>query len=143
LSQAIAEDLRKAGLVVEIVEHAQLGPLMQKGDFEGLLLAGRDTAEPTRFLNVPFEGGHYAVEKPAGPHYDEAMVEAYERYSASLYEERRMILDSQLQRLWLERLPLIPLLHTSRMSAVRAELVGPELGQADQLWWNLAEWRKQ
>ena len=38
--------------------------------------------------------------------------------------------------------PVIPLVLTSRLAAVRADLEGPDWGVADSLWWNLPEWRK-
>ena len=35
---------------------------------------------------------------------------------------------------------MLPLVLTSRLAAVRADLEGPEWGQAESLWWNVAEW---
>jgi hypothetical protein len=81
------------------------------------------------------------VEKAEGAHYDAAMVEAYERRASSLYDERRAVLEERLQALWLERLPVLPLVLTARLAAVRADLEGPDWGRADSLWWNLPRWR--
>ncbi|MBL8951943.1 MAG: hypothetical protein JNK82_14265, partial [Myxococcaceae bacterium] len=55
--------------------------------------------------------------------------------------ERRAALDEKLQALWLERLPVLPLVLTSRLAAVRADLDGPDWGAADSLWWNVSDWR--
>jgi len=141
LAERVVEDLTKAGLKVELEEHATLLPLVQKRDFDGLVLIGRDADEPSRFFNVANEGGRYRTDVADGSHYDDAMREAYERRQASLYDERRHGLDEKLQALWLERLPMIPLVLTSRLAAVRADLEGPDWGEADSLWWNLNEWR--
>jgi ABC-type oligopeptide transport system substrate-binding subunit len=75
-----------------------------------------------------------------GAHFDEPMKAAYERYASSLYDERRAALEQGLETLWVERLPMLPLLLTSRLAAVRADLAGPRWGIADSLWWNVGEW---
>ncbi len=142
LAQRIVEDLGKVGLTVEVVEHAELNQLSQRGDFEGLLLVGRDTSDPSRLMNVPYEGGRYVLDQPDGAHFDAAMIDGYDRFVTSLYDERRAHLEESLQRAWLERLPLVPLVLTSRLAAVRAELQGPEWGEADSLWWNVIDWRR-
>ena len=60
--------------------------------------------------------------------FDEAMKSAYERFASSLYDERRAALEQGLQALWAERLPMLPLVLTSRLSAVRADLGRAEVG---------------
>lgn len=74
------------------------------------------------------------------PHYDEEMVERVEATVGSLYAERRRALEVELQEAWFKRLPMLPLVLTSRLAAVRADLKGPDWGIADSLWWNVAEW---
>lgn len=142
LAQRIVEDLAAVGITVEVVEQDQLFRTVQRGDFEGLALLGRDTTMPGRFLNVVSPSGRPDLSKPAGPHFDAELVERWNRFDTSLYTERRFALEAELQRAWFDRLPMLPLLLTSRLAAVRAELVGPEWGQADSLWWNVAEWHK-
>ena len=66
--------------------------------------------------------------------------ERLEALESSMYDERRRSLEASMQEAWLLRLPMLPLVLTSRLSAVRADLVGPEWGQADSLWWNVAQW---
>ncbi len=134
LAQRIVEDLAKVGLTVELVEKPELFQAVQRGDFEGLALLGRDTSDVTRFLNVR------DVSKAAGPHYDDEMVERVEAIQGSLYVERRQALEFELQEAWFKRLPMLPLVLTSRLAAVRKDLVGPDWGVADSLWWNVAEW---
>ncbi len=141
LAERVVEDLTKAGLKVEVEEHTELNPLVQHRDFEGLVLIGRDAGDPARFFNVASESGRYRTEQPEGAHFDGPMLEAWERRQASLYDERRAGLDARLQALWLERLPVLPLVLTSRLAAVRADLEGPDWGLADSLWWNLPDWR--
>jgi peptide/nickel transport system substrate-binding protein len=141
MAAKIAADLTRAGLEVEIVEHAETGPLFNKRDFDGLLFLSRETSDPTRYLNVPFANGHYEVELPHGAHFDAKMVAAWEDYASSLYDERRIMKEKVLRALWAERLPMLPLVLTSRLSAVRADLVGPTWGQADALYWNVGDWR--
>ena len=72
---------------------------------------------------------------------DAVMVERYARAKGSLYRERRQALELELQAAWFERLPMLPLVLTSRLAAVREGLEGPDWGQADSLFWNVAEWR--
>lgn len=143
LYQRLAEDLKAAGLAVTIEEHDQLVPLFLRRDHQGLIFLSRDTTDPIRYLNVPYTAGHYLVEAPSGPHFDAPMVEAFERFASSLYQERRAALERQLMALWAERLPMLPLLLTSRLAAVRAELEGPAFGEADSLFWNLSDWRRR
>ena len=98
------------------------------------------TSAPWRFLNVPADGGNPQLTEPIGPHFDAEMVERYDRFDTSLYAERRGALESALQKAWFVRLPMIPLVLTSRLAAVRADLAGPDWGTADSLWWNVSDW---
>ncbi len=140
LSRQIVEDLKKAGLEVEVVEQDQLYQAVQRGDFQGLALLGRDTDSPARFMNVVAANGRPDLTRAAGPHFDDEMAERFEAFDASLYTERRDSLEGHMQRAWFARLPMLPLVLTSRLAAVRAELEGPDWGEADSLWWNVAEW---
>ncbi len=139
LAARVAEDLTKAGLTVTIEEHEQLRAFSQ-GDYEGVVLINRDTDMAARFLGASYLEGVYRFDLPAGDYYDAAMVDAYDRFMGTLYDERRAQLEAQLQALWFERLPMLPLVLTSRLAAVRADLVGPDWGTADSIWWNLDQW---
>lgn len=135
LATRVVEDLTKAGLRVELVERKDHFQVVQRGDYEGLALLARDTAQPGRFMNVS------DVTRAAGPWFDDEMAERLERYEASMYDERRRSLEHHMQEAWLLRLPMLPLVLTSRLSAVRAGLEGPTWGNADSLWWNAVDWR--
>lgn len=135
LSRRIVADLAKVGLTVTVVEREDLQSAVEKGDFQDFALLSNETGNPGRFMNVA------ALDVAAGPHFDDEMVERYEYYESTLYTERRDFLAAAMQEAWFERLPMLPLVLTSRLSAVRAELQGPEWGQADSLWWNVADWR--
>ncbi len=141
LARRLVEDLGKAGVTVTVKERTDLRQAVQRGGFEGLALLSRDTAEPSRFFNVSGEAGRTGLDRPQGAHYDAELVSKYSRFKNSLYEERRAGLEDELQRAWFDRLPMLPLVLTSRLAAVRADLIGPTFGQADSLWWNLSEWR--
>lgn len=143
LASALAEDLKRAGLVVTIVEKTpvDLRNAINSGAVEGLALLSRDAADPARFMNVPGDAGRAALDRPFGAHFDQAMVEALNRFKGSLYVERRRALNLELQARWFERLPMLPLVLTSRLAAVRIDLLGPDWGTADALWWNMSEWR--
>jgi ABC-type transport system substrate-binding protein len=143
LTRIIEANLQAAGLAVEIVQHEQLNQVVQRGDFEGLALMGRDTSSPGRFMNVAAPDGRPDLRKAAGPHYDDEMAERWEAFDASLYTERRSSLEGHMQRAWFARLPMLPLVLTSRLAAVRADLEGPDWGQADSLWWNVSEWHRK
>lgn len=134
LAAQIVADLAKAGVTVELVEKPELFQAVQRGEFEGLALLGRDTSDFVRFLNVR------DATKAAGPHYDDEMVERVAAIQGSLYVERRRSLERELQGAWFKRLPMLPLVLTSRLAAVRADLEGPDWGVADSIWWNVAEW---
>lgn len=145
LAAAVVEQLTSAGLVVQLVEKpaADLRRQVNAGTVEGLALLSRDAAEPGRFMNVPGDSGRTGLERVFGAHFDEVMLERLNRTKGSLYVERQGPLSLELQAAWFERLPMIPLVLTSRLAAVRAELVGPEWGKADSLWWNVAEWHHE
>ncbi len=137
LAAQITQDLAKIGITVELVEQPDVFEAVQRGDFEGLALLNRDTSDVTQFLNVR------DVSKTSGAHYDEEMVERVEAIQGSLYVERRRALELELQEAWFKRLPMLPLVLTSRLAAVRADLKGPDWGVADSLWWNVSEWHLQ
>ncbi|MFO0599981.1 MAG: ABC transporter substrate-binding protein [Myxococcaceae bacterium] len=141
LLERVKADLAKVGVTIEVEETKDLYQLVQRHEFDGLALVSRDTGDPGRFMNAPWVGGRVALEQASGDHYDDEMVERYEAWVSSLYAERKGFLEHAMQEAWFERLPMIPLVLTSRLAAVRADLVGPEWGQADSLWWNLNDWR--
>lgn len=132
LASRIVEELANAGVTVELVERNELRQAVQRGDFEGLALLSRDTSDAARFVSV---GG-----RMGGQSGDAELLAMLERLDTSLYDERRDALEASLQRAWLEKLPMLPLVLTSRLAAVRANLVGPEWGRADSLWWNVSAW---
>ena len=135
LSRRIVADLAKVGLTVTVVERDNLEAAVERADFEDLALVSNETGTPGRFMNVA------ALDRAAGPHFDDEMVERYEYYESTLYAERRDFLAAAMQEAWFKRLPMLPLVLTSRLSAVREDLKGPDWGQADSLWWNVADWR--
>ncbi|MCC6337302.1 MAG: hypothetical protein IT380_25320 [Myxococcales bacterium] len=135
LAQRLVQELAKAGVTVEVVEHAELRQVVQGGAFDGLALMSRDTSDPSRFVRV---GSRSTA--PTGPPPDAALGALLERLLASLYDERRDALEASLQRAWVEKLPMLPLVLTSRLAAVRTGLVGPDWGRADSLWWNVTTW---
>ena len=140
LAQQVEADLTRLGVSVEVVERDDLLQAVQRRDFEGLALVSRDTADPGRFMNVPSQDGRARLEQAEGAHFDDEMVERYAYWQSTLYAERRRFLSSAMQEAWFKRLPMLPLVLTSRLAAVRADLVGPEYGKADSLWWNVATW---
>jgi ABC-type transport system substrate-binding protein len=140
LLEQITADLARVGVTVEVVEQKELFQLVQRGEFEGLALVSRDTGDPGRFMNVPWVNGRAQLDVAAYPHFDDEMVERYDAWVSSLYSERKLFLEAAMQEAWFKRLPMIPLVLTSRLAAVRADLIGPEWGQADSLWWNVNDW---
>jgi ABC-type transport system substrate-binding protein len=141
LAEQLVADLGKAGLTVEVVEQKELFQAVVRGDFEGLALVSRDTGDPGRFMNAPWVNGRVQLDRAAGDHFDDEMVERYDAWASCLYAERKAFLASAMQEAWFKRLPVLPLVLTSRLAAVRADLLGPEWGAADSLWWNLNDWR--
>ncbi|MGV3620923.1 MAG: ABC transporter substrate-binding protein, partial [Archangium sp.] len=139
VAQKLQQDLAKAGVTVELEEHEQIWQFAQK-DYEGLVLVGTRTEDPSRLMGAKFVEGRYRLDLVNEPHFDRAMVEEYDRYLTSLYDERHTQLENVLQNMWFERLPVLPLVLTSRLAAVRVELAGPDWGDADSLWWNLDQW---
>lgn len=137
--EKLRADLAKAGVTLEVEEHEQLWQFAQK-DFDGLILLGRSTDEPSRFMGAKFIEGRYRLDLVNAEHFDRAMVDEYERYVSTLYDERRDQLETVLQHMWFDRLPVLPLVLTSRLAAVREELSGPDWGNADSIWWNVDQW---
>lgn len=141
LARRIVDDLAKVGVTVKLEEKTELYQAVTRGEFEGLALISRDTSDPGRFMNVPSDGGRLVLERVAGTHFDDEMVERYAAFSSSLYAERKDFLSFAMQEAWFQRLPMIPLVLTSRLAAVRAGLTGPEWGAADSFWWNVGDWK--
>ncbi|MFT3711331.1 MAG: ABC transporter substrate-binding protein [Archangium sp.] len=140
LIERIVADLARVGVTVEVVEQKELYQLVQRQEFEGLALVSRDTGDPGRFMNASWANGRVQLDVAQYPHFDDEMVERYDAWVSSLYSERKLFLEAAMQEAWFQRLPMIPLVLTSRLAAVRADLIGPEWGQADSLWWNLNDW---
>lgn len=141
LVDQLVSDLGKVGVTVEVVETKELYQAVQRQEFEGLALVSRDTGDPGRFMNARWESGRVQLDRAWEPHFDDEMVERYDAWVSSLYGERKGFLEAAMQEAWFKRLPMIPLVLTSRLAAVRADLIGPEWGQADSLWWNVNDWR--
>lgn len=143
LAQHLVDDLTKAGLEVQLVEKnpTELRQQVTAGTLPGLALLSRDAADPSRFMNIPGDAGRTAVDKPYGAHFDQVMVEKVAHAKGTLYLERQRGFGLELQAAWFDRLPMLPLVLTSRLAAVREGLEGPDWGIADSLWWNVAEWR--
>lgn len=143
IARRLMEDLTKAGLTVTLEQRSntEVRAAVQEGAYEGLVLLSRDAAEPGRFMNVPGEAGR-ALSRPSGRHFDAELLQRYVRYKSTLYDERRDELELELQEAWFERLPMLPLVVASRLAAVRADLLGPEWGRADSIWWNISQWHR-
>lgn len=140
LADRLVVDLARVGVTLELNERADLNQAVPRGDFEGLALVSSETGDPGRFMNVTDSSGRPRLDRAVEPHFDDEMVERYEAWVASLYTERRAFLGEAMQEAWFKRLPMLPLVLGSRLAAVRSDLVGPEWGAADSLWWNLADW---
>lgn len=140
VAQQLMADFSRAGLQVTLVEKpsAELRQAVQQGTHEGLVLISRDADDPGRFMNVTSR----ALDTPVGTHFDRELVSRLSMFRASLYEERRDELELELQAAWFARLPMLPLFVSSRLAAVRSDLLGPDWGHADSLWWNVAQWRR-
>jgi hypothetical protein len=141
LTERLVFDLTRAGLTVQVVEKSptELRAAIAQGTHEGLSLLSRDSGDPGRFMNVPGEAGR-ALDRPFGAHFDAELLSRLTRFRSTLYAERRDELEAELQAAWFVRLPMLPLLVSSRVAAVRADLLGPRWGKADSLWWNIGEW---
>jgi ABC-type transport system substrate-binding protein len=141
LTERLVFDLTRAGLTVQVVEKSptELRAAIAQGTHEGLSLLSRDSGDPGRFMNVPGEAGR-ALDRPFGAHFDAELLSRLTRFRSTLYAERRDELEAELQAAWFVRLPMLPLLVSSRVAAVRADLLGPRWGKADSVWWNIGEW---
>lgn len=140
LARRLVADLARDGVTVKLVETPDLVQAVMRRDFEEFALISRDTGDPGRFMNVPSADGRLVLEHIDGTHYDEEMAERYEAWATSLYVERKDFLSAAMQEAWFERLPMIPLVITPRLAAIRSDLKGPEWGAADTLWWNALDW---
>jgi len=100
------------------------------------------TANVARFWNAPTRGGVLDPTSARGP-YDDQVVALAGRYRATMIAERRKALSQQLQRLWAERLPIIPIAYAYDHAAFTAELVGVDPGRSKSVWWNVERWTLQ
>jgi len=141
VSALIAEQLGRAGLEVSVVEVDNPGALVAQRGHGGLVLHGRDAENLSRFFNLPLVNGKPLLERPTPGLFDEAQVDLWRRLSRSFYAERRGQLEERLLRSWGERLPVVPLYFTDRVAFANQQLLGPDFGEADSLYWNVEAWR--
>lgn len=141
LRDQLVADLRAAGVDVEVHEVKSLAQLYASGTHGGLLFTGRDLSVLPRFFNVPYVKQVYQLDQPVPGRWDADDVARWSRLQATLYEERRAVLEAQVGEAWAKRLPVLPLVTTSRIAAARAALLGFEFGKADSVLWNVETWR--
>jgi ABC-type transport system substrate-binding protein len=136
----IAEQLGRAGLEVSVVEVDDPGALVAQRGHGGLVLHGRDADNLSRFFNLPQVNGKPLLDRPTPGLFDEAQVDLWRRLSRSFYAERRGQLEERLLRSWAERVPVVPLYFTDRVAFANQQLLGPDFGEADSLYWNVEAW---
>ena len=113
--------------------------LWAKGKHAGLLYFSRSGSNPVRYFNVPYAKGRYAVSKPS-KRFDKQLQAMYRRWRRSIYVERRVAVSRQMQKIFAERLPLVPLFFGQRRSGFAAGLVGWDPTGGDTPWWNIERW---
>jgi peptide/nickel transport system substrate-binding protein len=100
------------------------------------------TANVARFWNAPMKSGVLDPKTARGPYDDQALA-LCARYRATMISERRKALSQQLQRLWAERLPIVPIAYAYDHAAFTADLNGVDPGRSKSVWWNVERWYLQ
>jgi ABC-type transport system substrate-binding protein len=142
MSRRIVDDLRAAGVQVDLVSGADTNNLFLSRTHGGLLLTGRLVDEPARFFNVPYDKAKasFVTDAPVPGYFEPPMLDLNTRLKTTLYEERKAALVHRLSEEWAKRVSVIPLVFTSRTAATRSDLEGPVFGTADSLLWNVERW---
>lgn len=137
----LAEQLRQAGLTVELTDAQDLGRLVNRRAHGGLVLHSRSADQLSRFFNVPVAGGRPDTSRVVPGVFEAALHALWPRVTTSFYAERRAQLVEQAQALWAQQVPVVPLYFTDRVAFGRPTVDGPSYGQADSLYWNVETWR--
>jgi len=128
LVEMIIEDLEVAGLKIRPVEVANVWGLWREGGHEGLMLhtvRTDDNGDARRWWNMIADDGRY-LDHMRTTVYTDDVHEIVQREQRALYPERRFQLREQIDAVWTERLPSIPLVYASEWLLVDPTLRGWE-----------------
>lgn len=138
---AIVKDLEAAGFAVKRVPVKSSQEAHRTGKHGGLLYYNRAAdGSIAPYWNVPYANGGYRTEKTNAV-FDAAVKAELDRHGATLFDERRTVISKRLQKMFAERLPVIPIALGSRTTAAHVKLSGPAApGEASSWWWNVETW---
>jgi len=141
---AVQRSLEAAGFAVtlDLVDGSVLKDYLS-GTHGGLLYFSRRHARHANYWNVPYDPDNESFEMLAPVRVFSAdAVRLHDQLSHTLYPERRAELSRQLQRIWAEQVPVIPMAWGPIGSAHADTLAGwaPDAHGAT-LWWNAEYWR--
>ena len=140
----VKENLEQVGfnVVFTPLEKHALSQL-QNRDHGGLLYYEGQKDDIGIFWNVPYDHEHHYFDmEHAVAMFDEKDIRIYEKYEASMFEERRQSLLEKLQADYSQKLPTIPLFSISFRSVHKDNLVGwqPMAADSKNIWWNVEDW---
>jgi peptide/nickel transport system substrate-binding protein len=138
----IAEMLRAIGLQIDTVEARDIADRYRTRRHGGLLLYTADvdtTDHPLRWWNLPMQGSRYdrAARNAA---LDDAVAALADRFSRTIYRERRESLRERLAALVNERLPIIPVVFANQRVVATPSLRGWDLGEATDFGEQIERW---
>lgn len=141
---SVYNDLRAAGFNVQLDQSKKsVFKKWKSGEHGGLLIYSRSdpNEEVARFWNIPYVSGEgFLVQEPIRL-FDEKALDLYNKSKTTLFEERRVALARDLQRLHADRLPLIPVAIGVERLVWPKDVKGIKPGVGGSIWWNVTDWR--
>jgi len=137
--EAIRDDLINAGLSVNIEYVDSTIKIFKEGNHGGLLFTSQnsDLYNYKRFWNIQYDK---EISKPERLFTDD-VIELSEKMEKTMFTERQYAISQQLQNLWNERLPIIPLSFGVYRSIYNNKLKGWDPKAVDDnIWWNVEYW---
>jgi len=142
-AKGVVESIKKMGLNAKLVQVESSNDLWEKGNHGGIVICNTTTSNGPfiKFFNTKYlEEIQEYDSKTVYQLFDEECVRLFEEYRSTLFEERRIIISQALQKIYMEKLPTIPLAHYGEKYIIRDNLVGWDYLAAKSLWWNVEHW---
>jgi ABC-type transport system substrate-binding protein len=140
---AIVDALRKIGFNPQLVGVEKVTPLWESGKHGGLVIANTSisNAEFDKFFNISYDEATQTYDvNSVYQLFDEECIRLCKEYNSTLFEERRIIISQALQKIFMEKLPALPLAHFGEKYIIRDNFVGWDYLAAKSLWWNVEYW---
>ena len=138
----VIDDLKSLGIPIKnnSVTEDELKKMVKQQKYEGLL-CDWTTPEPTnpKLWAIPEIDGHFDAETLKRGYTEEARRLKL-LHGSTLYSERRRAIEQQLEQIYYEQLPTIPLFIGNSNSLHKSTLRGWNPMGSKEIYWNSEDW---